>query len=60
MARTPRTFARRGDAETKAGENIGQSKPRENVTGKAKQTNQQGRHLRALTDSESEPIFGSA
>ena len=41
MARTPRTFSRRGHAEAKAGENIGQSKPREDVTEKAKQTNQQ-------------------
>ena len=41
MARTPRTFARRSRAEAKAGENIGQSKPREDVTEKAKQTNQQ-------------------
>ena len=40
MARTPRTFSRRGHAEAKAGENIGQSKPREDVTEKAKQTNQ--------------------
>jgi hypothetical protein len=30
------------------------------VTEKAKQRNQQGRHPRALTDSESEPVFGSA
>jgi hypothetical protein len=41
MARTPRTFARRSHSEAKAGENIGQSKPREDVTEKAKQTNQQ-------------------
>ena len=41
MARTPRTFSRRGHAEAKAGENIGQGKPREDVTEKAKQTNQQ-------------------
>ena len=40
MARTPRTFSRRSHAEAKAGENIGQSKPREDVTEKAKQTNQ--------------------
>jgi hypothetical protein len=42
MARTPRTFSRRSHAEAKAGENIGQSKPREDVTEKATQTNQQG------------------
>ena len=41
MARTPRTFSRRGHPEAKAGENIGQGKPREDVTKKAKQTNQQ-------------------
>ncbi len=41
MARTPRTFARRSHSEAKAGENIRQSKPREDVTEKAKQTNQQ-------------------
>jgi hypothetical protein len=40
MARTPRTFSCRGCAETKAGENIGQSKSHEDVTGKAMQTNQ--------------------
>ena len=40
MARTPRTFSRRSHAEAKAGENIGQGKPRENVTEKAKETNQ--------------------
>ena len=41
MAWTPRTFSRRGHAEAKAGENIGQGKPREDVTEKAKQTVQQ-------------------
>ena len=41
MARTPRTFSRRGHAEAKAGENIGQGIPREDVTEKTKQTNQQ-------------------
>src|ERR1039458_10065191 len=40
MARTPRSFSRGSHAEAKAGENIGQSKPREDVTEKAKQTNQ--------------------
>jgi hypothetical protein len=29
MARTPRTLSRRDHAEAKAGENIGQGKPRE-------------------------------
>ncbi len=41
MAQTPRTFARRSHAEAKAGEHIGQGKPPEDVTEKAKQTNQQ-------------------
>jgi len=37
MARTPRTFSRRGRAETKARENIGQGKSREDVSEKATQ-----------------------
>ena len=41
MARTPRTFSRRSHPEAKAGENIGQGKPRQDVTEKAKETNQQ-------------------
>jgi hypothetical protein len=41
MARTPRTLSRRSHAEAKAGENIRQGKPRENVTENAKQTDQQ-------------------
>jgi hypothetical protein len=41
MARTPRTFSRRGRAEAKAGENIRQGKRRENLNEKARQTNQQ-------------------
>ena len=41
MARTPRTFSRRGHAQAIAGENIGQDKPREDMTEKAKQTDQQ-------------------
>ena len=41
MARTPRTLSRRGDTEAKAGENIGQGKPCEDVTEKGKQTDQQ-------------------
>ena len=41
MARTPRTFSRGSHIEAKAGENIGQGKPREDVTEKAKETNQQ-------------------
>ena len=34
MARTPGTFSRRGRAEAKAGKNIGQDKPRKDVTEK--------------------------
>ena len=41
MARTSRTFSRGSHIEAKAGENIGQGKPREDVTEKAKETNQQ-------------------
>jgi hypothetical protein len=37
MARTPGTFSRRGRAEAKAGKNIGQDKPRKDVTEKAMQ-----------------------
>ena len=55
MARTPRTFSRRGHAEAKAGEDIGQGKSRENVTGNAKQTNQQKEISAGLANSESEP-----
>ena len=40
MAGTPRTFSRGSHIEAKAGENIGQGKPREDVTEKARQTNQ--------------------
>ena len=41
MAGTPRTFSRGSHIEAKAGENIGQGKPREDVTEKAKEINQQ-------------------
>ena len=41
MAWTPRALSRRGRAEAKAGENTGQGKPREDVSEKAKETNQQ-------------------
>ena len=41
MARTPRAFSRGSHPEAKAGENIGQGKPPEDVTEKAKETNQQ-------------------
>lgn len=41
MAGTPRTFSRGSHIEAKARENIGQGKSREDVTEKAKQTNQQ-------------------
>jgi len=59
MARTPRTFSRRGHPEAEAGENTGQGKPRKDVTEKAKETNQQ-EELRALTGSESEAPCWSA
>ena len=60
MARTPRAFSRRSHPEAKAGENIGQGKPREDVTEKAKQTNQQAEISEVLTDSEFEALCGSA
>ena len=41
MAWTPWAFSRRGYAEAKAGENIGQDKPRADVTEEAKGINQQ-------------------
>ena len=41
MAGTPRTFSRGTHIEAKAGENIGQGKPPEDVTEKAKEINQQ-------------------
>jgi len=41
MAGTPRTFSRGSHSEAKAGENIGQGKPAEDVTEEAKETNQQ-------------------
>jgi hypothetical protein len=41
MARTPRKFSRGGHPKAKAGENIGEGKPHEGVTEKAKQTNLQ-------------------
>jgi hypothetical protein len=48
MARTPRTFSRRGRAEAKAGENIRQGKSREDVTKKPKHTNQQQEMVEVL------------
>jgi len=59
MARTPRTLSRRGHAEAKAGENIGQGKPREDMTEKAMQTNQR-KAISEVSDSEWEPLCGSA
>jgi hypothetical protein len=41
VARTPRPLSRGGHTEAKAREDIGQGKPREDVTEKAKQANQQ-------------------
>ena len=60
MAGTPRTFSRGSHIEAKAGENIGQGKPREDVTEKAKETNQQEEISECLTDLESEPPCWSA
>ena len=60
MAGTPRTFSRGSHIEAKAGENIGQGKPGEDVTEKAKQTDQQKQISEVFTDSESEPLCGSA
>jgi len=60
MARTPRTFTLRGRAEAKAGKNIGQDKPRKDLTEKSKQTDQQAEISELFTDSESEPACGSA
>ena len=60
MARTPRTLSRRGHPEAKAGENIGQGKPREDVTEKAKANKSAGRDRQGLTDSEFEPLCWSA
>ena len=54
MAGTPRTFSRGSHIEAKAGENIGQSKPREDVTEKAKHKDQQEQISEVFTDSESE------
>ena len=48
MARTPRTFSRRSHAEAKAGENFGQSKPREDVSENAKHANEQKEMSEAL------------
>jgi len=60
VARTPRTLSRRGHAEAKAGENIGQGKSHEDVTEKAMQTNQREAISEGLTDSEFGPLCGSA
>jgi len=60
MARTPRTFSSRGHPEAKAGENIRQGKSREDVTKKAKQTDQQKPISEVLTDLEFEPLCGNA
>jgi hypothetical protein len=59
MARTSRTISGGGLTEAKAGENIGQGKPRREVIEKTRQKNQQ-EELPGLTDSESEPACWSA
>ena len=53
MARTPRTFSRRGHAEAKAGENIGQGKPSEDLTEKVKKQKQKEISEVSLTRSSS-------
>ena len=54
MARTPRTFSRGGHPEAKAGENIGEGKPHEDVTEKAsKQISRQRSPRFSLTRSSS-------
>ena len=60
MARTPRAFSRGSHPEAKAGENIGQGKPPEDVTEKARRTNHQAEISEVLTDSEFEALCGSA
>ena len=54
MAWPPRAFSRRGHSEAKAGEDIGQGELHEDVTEKAKQTDQQKQISEVFTDSESE------
>jgi len=60
MAQSSRTISGRGHPEAKAGENIGQGKPREDVNEKAKANKSAGRDLRGLTDSGFGPLCGSA
>ena len=60
MARTARTFAGGSHTEAKAGENIGQSQPCEDVTEEARQAHQQAEISEVLTDSEFEALCGSA
>ncbi len=58
MAWTPRSFSSRGHAEAKAGENIRQGKPCEDVTEKAKQTNQQAEISEVLLTRSSSRFVG--
>ena len=60
MAGTPRTLSRGGHTEAKAGENIGQGKPREDVTEKVKQTDRQKQISEVFTDSESKQLCATA
>ena len=47
MARTPRAFSRRSHPEAKAGENIVQGKPHEDVTDKTEQADRPKQNLRS-------------
>ena len=58
MARTTRTFSRRSRAEAKAGENIRQGKPREDVIKKASLTNQQEQISEALLTRSPSRLVG--
>ena len=58
MAWPPRTFSRRSHVEAKAGENIGQGKPRENVIKKANQTNQREQISKVLLTRSPSRLVG--
>jgi hypothetical protein len=60
MSAVSRPFSRRGRAEAKAGENIGQAKPRQDVIEKTKQTDQQKEISEVSLTRKSEPLFGNA
>jgi len=60
MARTPRTFSGRGHAEAKAGENIGQGKPCQDLTKRRSSKSAEAGFSDSLTDSRFGPLCGSA